>query len=52
MTCAHDACTCDVTDVDLHCGPSCRMGIADPAGDDCMCGHAACTATTGEGKPA
>lgn len=48
MTCAHEPCTCPV-DRDEHCGPSCRMGIQDPSGDNCTCGHAACTATTGSG---
>lgn len=49
MQCAHTSCTCLVTAGLEYCGPSCRQNIEDPGGDACLCGHADCDATTGQG---
>lgn len=49
MTCAHPPCTCPVDEGLKHCGPSCRMGIEAPGGNQCFCGHANCTNSEGEG---
>ncbi len=49
MTCAHPPCTCPIDESLRYCGPSCRMGIEDPDGNQCYCGHALCANSEGQG---
>ena len=47
-TCANGPCSCEIRDDLEHCGPSCRMGIGGDSEQRCFCGHAQCSASTGE----
>ena len=47
MNCTHGSCTCETVADDGYCAPTCRLGIGEP-GEPCKCGHADCSATTGD----
>ena len=47
-TCGNGPCSCEIADDLDHCGPTCRMGIGGDSEEKCFCGHALCSASTGE----
>jgi hypothetical protein len=51
MECAHEPCTCQVTDGQTFCSEPCGLGTA--TGPYCSCNHAECEASpsAGAGEP-